>query len=79
MRDNSGNGKAENNMRDPTTRDLEGKEGPAQQSGRMVEGGSAFDIAGNAKVRGEKPSPGNRERGEGASTDPALAIDNDDS
>ena len=76
MRDNSGNGKAENNMRDPTTRDLEGKEGPAQQSATM-QGGSAFDIAGNARERGEKPSPANRARGEGASTDPALAIDND--
>ena len=77
MRDNSGQGKSQNNNHDPTLRDLEGKEGPAQQGGRMMEGGADFDIAGNAKLRGEKASPGERDRGEGASSDPAPAIDND--
>ncbi len=75
MRDNSANAKAKNNMRDPTVRDPEGGEGPAQQSGRMQEGGSAFDIAGNALERGEKPSPGNRARGETSSADPAAPVD----
>lgn len=41
-------------------------------------GGSArpeaeeFDIAGNAKLKGGKPSPGERERGETSSADPAC-------
>jgi len=75
MRDNSGQGKSKNNMRDPTMRDHEGSEGPAQQSAKMQEGGSAFDIAGNARVRGEDPSPNDRARGETSSADPAPAVD----
>ena len=75
MRDNSGNAKGKNNMRDPTVRDHEGSKGPAQQSATMQEGGSAFDIAGNARVRGEDPSPDDRPRGETSSADPAPAVD----
>lgn len=75
MRDNSGGGKSQNNNDDPTMKDLEGQKGPAQQSAGLTEGGADFDIAGNASVRGEKPSPGNRARGEGGSNDPAPPID----
>lgn len=77
MRDNSGQGESKNNNHDPTLRDHEGKRGPAQQSGRMQEGGDSFDIARNAEVRGEKPSPGDRERGEGGVNDPSPPIDID--
>ena len=31
-----------------------------------------FDIAGNTEAKGEKPSPGDRERGETGSADPAC-------
>jgi len=75
MRDNSADTKGKNNMRDPTVRDHEGSEGPAQQSAKMQEGGSAFDIAGNARARGEDPSPDDRARGETSSADPATAVD----
>ena len=75
MRDNSADTKGKNNMRDPTVRDHEGSEGPAQQSGKAQEGGSAFDIAGNAEERGEKASPGDRDRGEKSNADPETAID----
>ena len=75
MRDNSADAKGKNNMRDPTVRDHEGLEGPAQQSATMQEGGSALDIAGNAKERGEDPSPGNRDRGETSSADRETAVD----
>jgi hypothetical protein len=75
MRDNSTDAKGKNNMRDPTMRDHEGGKGPAQQSAKMQEGGSAFDIAGNAKERGEKPSPSDRARGETSSADPEAAVD----
>lgn len=75
MRDNSGGGKSKNNMRDPTVRDHEGSEGPAQQSAKLQEGGSAFDIAGNAKILGEDPSPDDRARGETSSAEPAAPVD----
>ena len=75
MRDNSGQGESKHNMRDPTVRDHEGSEGPAQQSAKMQEGGSAFDIAGNAKARGDDPSPADRDRGATRSADPEAAVD----
>ncbi|MFN3726209.1 MAG: hypothetical protein ACK4SZ_07885 [Allosphingosinicella sp.] len=75
MRDNSGQGESKNNMRDPTMRDHEGGKGPALQSATMQERGSAFDITGNAKERGEDPSPGNRDRGETSSADREIAVD----
>jgi hypothetical protein len=36
-----------------------------------------FDITGNAELKGEKASPGNRDRGETSTADPATAIDRD--
>jgi len=36
-----------------------------------------FDIAGNTNVKGEKVSPGDRERGEVSSADAASAVPND--
>jgi len=36
-----------------------------------------FEIAGNAGLKGEKPSPGDRDRGETSSAEPASAVDFD--
>jgi hypothetical protein len=36
-----------------------------------------FEIAGNAKLKGEEPSPGDRERGETSSADGADCLDMD--
>jgi hypothetical protein len=74
MRDNSGQGESKNNNHDPTLKELEGKDGPAQQSADMP--AESFDIAGNAKQKGEQPSPGNRARGETSLADPAPGTDN---
>lgn len=77
MRDNSGGGKAQNNMRDPTVGEHAGGKGPAQRSAQMQEGGAPFDIGGNVKERGEDPSPNDRVRGETSSKEPAAPIDID--
>jgi hypothetical protein len=37
-----------------------------------------FDIAGNVAEKGEKPSPGNRDRGETSDTDAAPPVDLED-
>lgn len=68
MRDNSGSGRSKNNLRDPTLRDNEGK-GGTDRDGRDFTEGAPFDAGGNAKVRGENPSPSARERGETAAND----------
>ena len=47
--------------------------GPAPRQGR--DDGAA--VAGNARERGEDPSPGDRERGETSSADPPAALDLD--
>ncbi|MEA3002849.1 MAG: hypothetical protein QOH81_1637 [Sphingomonadales bacterium] len=39
------------------------------------EAAAGFDIAGNAKEKGERPSPGARERGETSSADAAAPVD----
>jgi hypothetical protein len=39
--------------------------------------GAEFDIAGNAKLKGEKPSPGDRDRGETSSADDGACLDMD--
>lgn len=75
MRDNSGNGKADNNNLDPTLDEHAEGKGPAQRSARMTEG-SAFDIGNNVETKGQDPSPGNRARGE-TSDKEAAAIDDD--
>jgi hypothetical protein len=36
-----------------------------------------FDIGGNTKMKGEKVSPSDRDRGEASSADPATAIPTD--
>ncbi len=74
MRDNSGSGKGKNNMRDPTMRDHEGEDRSAQE-GRDFTEGSAFNIGGITRDRDEKRSPGDRARGETASTDRAPPVD----
>jgi hypothetical protein len=74
MRSNSGSGKGKNNLRDQTLRDNEGKGGTSHPGQDFTEG-SAFDIGGNAKVRGENTSPSDRKRGETASTDRAAPVD----
>jgi hypothetical protein len=75
MRDNSGSGKGKNNMRDPTMRDHEGENRTGQNEGRDLTEGSAFNIGDNARDGGEKRSPGDRARGETASTDRKTAVD----
>jgi hypothetical protein len=74
MRDNSGAGKGKNNMRDPTMRDHEREPRRASREGRDFTEGSAFDFDGTGE-RDEKRSPGDRARGETASTDPAAPMD----
>lgn len=73
---NSGSGKGTNNNLDPTLKEHEGKKGPAQRSAQMTEG-PPFDIAGNARLKGEDPSPDDRARGETSSKEPAAPVDID--
>ena len=72
MRDHSGKGKSQNNNRNPTLDEhaeagghRPARPGPADQD----------DITGNARVRGEDPSPDDRRRGETASTDRAAPVE----
>lgn len=61
MRENSGEGDAQNNLRDPTLKEHEaegGRHPPIPTPADEVEIGS------NARERGEDPWPDNRERGE---------------
>lgn len=74
MRDNSGNGKGKNNMRDPTMRDYENNGSPEQKGHGLTEK-SAFNIGENARDKDEQLSPDDRARGETASTDRAAPID----
>lgn len=76
MRENSGQGEATNNMRDPTMRDHEGGKGPAQDSARGPDG-NRTDIAGNVREHGEDPSPDNRARGETSGAERAPPVDID--
>ena len=46
-------------------------QGPAPDE-RPEDQTERFEIAGNARTRGEKPSPGNRDRGETSTADPAA-------
>jgi len=42
------------------------------QGGAAKPQAEEFGIAGNAKLKGEKPSPGDRDRGETSAADPAC-------
>jgi hypothetical protein len=74
MRGNSGQGKSENNLRDPTLKEQEAEGGhrPPQSAP-----GDEAVIGGNTRQRGEDPSPDDRERGETSSADPAAPVDID--
>jgi hypothetical protein len=72
MRDNSGQGDSKNNLRDPTLKEHEAQGGHKPQHG--VPGAEAT-ISGNARERGEDPSPDDRARGETSVADPAAPID----
>ena len=61
MRDNSGMGKSSNNLRDPTLKEHADEE--RHRAPTPVPGDEA-EIGGNARRRGEDPSPDDRERGE---------------
>lgn len=52
----------------------ERRETPAARRAQITEG-DEFAIAGNAEVRGEDPSPDDRDRGETSIKDPARPID----
>ncbi len=64
MKDNSGQGDSKNNLRDPTLKDHETETVPQQRKGDFTSGADAAEMVGNAKERGEHPSPSGRVRGE---------------
>jgi len=66
MRDNSGKGKAQNNLRDPTLKEHEAEAAHHQP---VPTPGDEADSVGNARVAGEDPSPDNRARGETSRAD----------
>lgn len=70
MRENSGQGDSENNLRDPTLKEHEDEKGERPE--QPVPGTGTVIAAGEDD---EQTSPSDRERGEGASTDEALATD----
>ena len=74
MRENSGQGKSENNLRDPTLKEHEAEGGhrPPQSAP-----GDEAVIGGSAHERGEDLSPDDRQRGETSSADPAAPVDID--
>ena len=72
MRDNSGQGKAKNNLRDPTLKEHE--EAGGHRPAADVPGEEAV-IRRNARERGEDPSPDDRARGETSVADPAAPVD----
>jgi hypothetical protein len=75
MRENSGSGKGKNNERDPTLEEHAGTgKGPAQRSA-ILDQQPPDDIAGNVRLKGEDPSPDDRERGETSSKDPVAPTD----
>jgi hypothetical protein len=72
MRDNSGQGDAENNLRDPTMKEHEA-EGTHRQP--VPKPGEEAEIGGNARAAGEDPSPDDRARGETSRADNAPPAD----
>jgi hypothetical protein len=73
MRENSGQGDAQNNLRDPTLKEHEAEGG---HKAPQPQPGDAAVIGANAHERGEDPSPDNRERGETSVAD-AAPVDAD--
>lgn len=73
MRENSGRGKAQNSLKDPTLKEHEAEGG--HRPPRPVPGGEAK--LGTGPVSGERHSPSGRIRGEISSDDEAPAIDED--
>lgn len=74
MRDNSGQGDAENNLRDPTLKEHEAEAARRQPAPAPAPGEEA-DIGGNARAAGEDPSPDDRARGETSRADNAPPAD----
>lgn len=74
MRDNSGSGKSNNNNRNPTLD--EHQQAGGHRPAHPPDGGKAT-IGGNARQRGEDPSPDNRLRGETAINDRTPPVDVD--
>jgi hypothetical protein len=76
-RENSGSGKGKNNERDPTLDEhaAADRKGPAQRSA-LLDDQDPPDITGNAQLKGEDPSPGDRTRGETSAADRTAPIDN---
>lgn len=74
MRDNSGSGKSQNNDRNPT---LEEHQKVGGHTPARPPGGAEAAVGGNARQRGEDPSPDNRRRGETAISDRAAPADVD--
>ncbi|WP_343519993.1 hypothetical protein [Sphingomonas sp.] len=72
MRDNSGQGKSNNNLHDPTLKEHEAEAG---HRAPLPQPGEDAKIAGNASERGEDPSPDDRERGETSDADHAAPLD----
>jgi hypothetical protein len=64
MKDNSGQGDSKNNLRDPTLKEHVTEGIPQQRKGDFTSGADADEIVGNARERGEDPSPSSRARGE---------------
>src|SRR3546814_3954057 len=66
MRENIGQGDAENNLRDPTVREHEAERGQRVSNPKP---GDKAEIGGDARAVGEDPSPDHRARGETLRTD----------
>jgi hypothetical protein len=71
MRENSGAADARTQTRDPTLQDKDDQGIPGRRSGDQTDG-AAFDFGQDV---GEQSSPSNRQRGETASTDADLPVD----
>jgi hypothetical protein len=74
MRENSGQGEAQNNLRDPTLKEHEAEGG---RKAPQPEPGDEAVIGANARRLGEDPSPDDRERGETSVADAAPPADSD--
>src|SRR3546814_12471634 len=71
MRENIGQGDAENNLRDPTVREHEAERGQRVSNPKP---GDKAEIGGDARAVGEDPSPDHRARGETLRTDQAPPL-----
>ena len=64
MKDNSGQGDSTNNLVDPTLQEHVIAGIAQQRRGDLAEGADSGEVVGDAKQRGEQPSPSGRARGE---------------